>query len=87
MSMKETLIRMNTTRNVGAWDRVGRALLPIAVLGLWWFEVLPAVGAIVLGILSVLLLPTAMTGACSIYYLVGVSTCPASSAAGGAKPQ
>ncbi len=78
MSMKDTLIKMNTTRNVAQWDRVIRGLLPFVVVGLWWAGAIPAVVAIPVGIFSLMLFPTAFTGACSIYYLLGVSTCPVS---------
>lgn len=76
MTLKERVVAANTTRNVGRWDRVVRALLPFAVLTLWWVEVLPAWAAIPLGIFTLMLLPTAFTGACSIYYTLGWSTCP-----------
>jgi len=76
MTLKERLVAANTTRNVGPWDRVVRALLPFAVLTLWWVEVLPTWATIPLGIITLMLLPTAFTGACSIYYLLGWSTCP-----------
>ena len=75
MSLKQTLIAANTTRNLAGWDRILRALLPFAVGGLWLAGILPTVAAIPLGTLALMLLPTAFTGACSIYYLLGISTC------------
>jgi len=76
MSLKRALIAANTTRNLASWDRILRALLPVAVGGLWLADILPTVAAIPLGILALTLLPTAFTGACSIYYVLGISTCP-----------
>ncbi len=74
MSLRQTLIRANTTRNVGPLDRVIRAALPFVVGGLWLAGALPAVLAIALGVLALMLLPTAATGACSVYYTTGIST-------------
>lgn len=34
--------------------------------------------AVLLGLIAVMLLPTSLTGACSIYYALGWSTCPIS---------
>jgi hypothetical protein len=76
VSLKQTLIAANTTRNVAGWDRVLRGLLTFAVGGLWWAGILPTLVAIPAGIVALMLLPTAFTGACSIYYMLGVSTCP-----------
>lgn len=78
MSIKNTFIRMNSTRNVAPWDRAIRGLLPLIVGGLWWAGVIPGVVAIPVGVVSLMLFPTAFTGACSIYYLLGFSTCPVS---------
>lgn len=74
MSLKQILIAANTTRNLAGWDRVVRLVLPFAVGGLWLAGALPAVAAIPLAILALMLLPTAFTGACSIYHLLGVSS-------------
>jgi len=76
MSLKQTLIAANTTRNVGTWDRILRAALPFDVGGLWLAGVLPVIVATLLGVFALMLLPTAFTGACSIYYFLGASTCP-----------
>lgn len=72
------LIAANTTRNVGTVDRVVRALLPFVVGGFWLAGLLPAVVAVPLTVFSAMLFPTAFTGACSIYYALGWSTCPVS---------
>jgi hypothetical protein len=76
MSLVDTLITANTTKNIARWDRLVRAALPLVVAGLWAGEIIPAAAAIPLGILALMLFPTAVTGACSVYYALGVSTLP-----------
>lgn len=73
-TLKEWLIAANTTRNVAMWDRWVRASLPVVVLGLWAAGVLPPIAAIPLSVIAVMLFPTAISGACSVYYAMGVST-------------
>jgi hypothetical protein len=75
-SAREWLVAANTTRNVATWDRWIRAALPFVVAGLWLAGVVPTWGAIPLGVVAAMLLPTAATGACSVYYALGVSTLP-----------
>jgi hypothetical protein len=72
------LTRMMTTRNVGWLDRLLRALPALAVVGLWWTGTLAGWSFAVAAVLAGMLLVTSITGACSIYYLLGFSTCPAS---------
>lgn len=65
-----------TTRNVGTLDRILRAgLLPLILL-LYSRGYLPTPLALGLGVLASMLLLTALTGSCSIYYLFGYSSCP-----------
>lgn len=87
MSWKQALIAANTTRNVGTWDRAIRAALPVVIGGLWLAHVLPSVVAAPLGAISLMLFPTAITGACSIYYFLGFSTCPVSGRPRPVEPQ
>ncbi|MEM9599568.1 MAG: DUF2892 domain-containing protein [Pseudomonadota bacterium] len=72
------LKRMMTTRNVGTLDRILRALPALLVAVLWATGTLSGVLAAVLAIGAGMLLITSLTGACSIYYLLGWSTCPVS---------
>ncbi|MEM6387700.1 MAG: DUF2892 domain-containing protein [Pseudomonadota bacterium] len=72
------LKRMMTTRNVGTFDRVLRAIPAVAVAILWAQGVIGGTLAIVLAIGAIMLLVTALTGTCSIYYMLGWSTCPVS---------
>jgi hypothetical protein len=79
MSLVSGLLRMARTRNVGAIDRVLRALPLPVVAWLIYTEALSGVSAWAVGIVSAMLAATAVTGSCSIYYLLGWSTCPARS--------
>lgn len=72
------LKRMMTTRNVGTLDRLLRAFPAVAVAILWAQGVIGGSLANVLAIVAIMLLATALSGACSIYYLLGWSTCPVS---------
>lgn len=76
MKLLDTLVKANTTKNVAGWDRLVRAALPLVVAGLWATELIPEVAAVLLGALALMLFPTAVTGACSVYYAMGVSTLP-----------
>ena len=66
--------RLFLTRNVADWDRILR-LLPAAI-ALWAFFQGLMVGplAIAFGVVSAMLLVTSLTGTCSIYGLLGLST-------------
>ena len=69
---------MFTTRNVGTFDRILRAL-PIFIVAALYFTGNLALGwSIGLGIFSLMLLTTSVMGVCSIYYMLGYSTCPVS---------
>lgn len=72
------LARMMTTGNVGAIDRVIRAIPAIATAWLYWTSALSGPALIVAAIVSAMLLVTSLTGACSIYYMLGWSPRPVS---------
>ncbi len=72
------LERMMTTRNVGNLDRVLRTIPLIAVAILWSQGLISGLSAIVLAVVGAMLLVTSITGSCSIYYMLGWSTCPVS---------
>ncbi|MBL0726610.1 DUF2892 domain-containing protein [Piscinibacter sp. HJYY11] len=76
--MTNLVSRMMTTRNVGTLDRFARALPSVAVASFVYTGQLQGAAAWVLGIISAMLLVTSLTGSCSIYYLLGFSTCPIS---------
>lgn len=72
------LSKVLTTRNVGKVDRFLRAL-PTPIVGLLIYGGhVQGLAAWALGVASAMLLVTAITGACSIYYMLGFSTCPIS---------
>jgi len=63
------------TRNVGATDRVIRALPAVAFVVVWARGKLTGTPLVILGIVAAMLLVTAMTARCSIYAMLGLSTC------------
>ena len=69
-----SLIKRFTTRNVGGVDRVLRAVPAFVTLALWLTGTLGGVPLIVAAIMSAMLLLTSITGLCSVYALLGVST-------------
>ena len=69
-----SILKKLTTRNVGAVDRVIRALPFALFLYLWSSAALTGWPLIAFGIVSVMLLMTAITGMCSIYAMLGLST-------------
>jgi len=64
------------TRNVGAFDRLLRSVPAFAFLAVWATGALSGVPLVVFGILAAMLLVTAVTARCSIYAMLGWSTCP-----------
>ncbi|MEO1200249.1 MAG: DUF2892 domain-containing protein [Pseudomonadota bacterium] len=72
-----TLKAMFMKRNVGGIDRIVRILPAVVVAVLWAQGVIGGPVAVALGLLAGMLLLTAVTGACSIYYMLGLSTCSA----------
>jgi len=61
-------------RNVGAADRIVRALLALSVPALYLTGVIGGLAAIILGVLAILILRTSFTSKCGIYYGLGLST-------------
>jgi hypothetical protein len=74
------MLKMLNTRNVAGWDRILRALPALATLYFWNTGALTGLGLIAAAVISVMLLVTSITGSCSIYYMMGLSTCPVSGA-------
>lgn len=72
------LTRVLATRNVGTADRIVRAMLTPVVAVLYFTGHIDGKTAVVLGIAAGMLLITALTGSCSFYYMLGMSTCPVS---------
>jgi Protein of unknown function (DUF2892) len=71
------LMTLRFARNVGGPDRVARLVsgAGLAVAG-WAFDV-PTGAAIAMTVGGVMWLATGVLSKCSIYYLLGYSTCPA----------
>lgn len=69
-----SLMKRLTTPNVGAVDRVLRALPFALFLYCYATGALTGGALIALGVVSAMLLLTAVTGLCSIYAMLGIST-------------
>lgn len=79
MELKK-LVTLTFDPNVGAKDRVFRLLSGAAVgLGPWWAD-LPCAATVALSMLGAMWFATGVLSKCSVYYLLGYSTCPASGA-------
>ena len=71
-----SLISRFLTRNVGTFDRFLRAVPAVAFVAVWTTGALSGVPLLVSGILAAMLFVTAVTARCSIYAMLGWSTCP-----------
>lgn len=70
------LVTLSFDKNVGTGDRILRLVGGAALTGGGWYLGVPTWASgimIVLGLMAVL---TAILAKCSIYYLLGYSTCP-----------
>jgi len=63
------------TKNVGTIDRIIRAVLGV-IFVLSFFFLKSLLFKIILLILGIVLIFTAITGFCSLYKILGISTCP-----------
>ena len=70
-----SLIKRLMTRNVGTVDRIIRAVPAVVVAFLWLTETLTGTALVASAILAAMLLVTAVTSRCSIYAMLGISTC------------
>ena len=62
------------TQNMGTLDRTVRALLALAVGGLYFAGQLGGVAALILGAFAVIFLGTSAVGSCPLYVPLGLST-------------
>ncbi|PIU01063.1 MAG: DUF2892 domain-containing protein [Bdellovibrionales bacterium CG10_big_fil_rev_8_21_14_0_10_45_34] len=70
------MLKILSTKNVGKIDRLLRALpLPI-VTAMYFYGSISEGIAIGLGVVTGMLFITSILGSCSIYYMLGYSTCP-----------
>ncbi len=71
-----SFLKRLTARNVGTADRIVRTLPALAFAIVWATGVVTGTALIVFGVISAMLLFTAVTSRCSIYAILGLSTCP-----------
>lgn len=62
-------------KNIGKTDRVIRVLIVLVVLGLYLTGQVTGRAAVILGIISLILLFTSITGFCGLYQVFGLKTC------------
>ena len=62
------------TNNIGSPDRIGRALFGVVVAVLYFTNVIAGTGALVLGLVGLILFMTALVGTCPIYLMARIST-------------
>lgn len=72
------LARLSFDRNVGASDRVARFIFGAALVAGGWLLGLPMWQSAAMSIAGLMCLSTAVLAKCSVYYLLGYSTCPVS---------
>jgi Na+(H+)/acetate symporter ActP len=61
-------------KNMSVADRIIRAVIAVAIIVLYLAGQITGTAAIILGILTVLLLGTSITGVCPGYWPFGIST-------------
>ncbi|MCK0096826.1 DUF2892 domain-containing protein [Yoonia sp. F2084L] len=71
-----SLLQRLMTRNVGTIDRIVRAVPALIVTLLWFNGTLTGIALVISAVLAVMLLLTSITARCSIYAMLGFSTCP-----------
>jgi hypothetical protein len=69
------LVTLSFDNNVGTADRIFRLASGGAVMGAGWYFGLPVWASVGLSVLGVMWTATGVLSKCSIYYLVGYSTC------------
>lgn len=72
------LLTLTFDKNVGTPDRIFRLLSGAALAGTGWWFGLPVWASATLSVLGVMWTATGILSKCSIYYLLGYSSCPAS---------
>lgn len=77
MSLKQ-LVTLGFDKNVGSTDRVLRLASGAAVIVLGWALGAPRWASIAMTVLGVMWFATGVLSKCSIYYMLGYSTCPVS---------
>lgn len=75
MDMKK-LVTLTFDKNVGPLDRAGRLVVGAGIAGVGWYLALPLWASISLSVLGALTVLTSVLSKCSIYYVLGYSSCP-----------
>jgi hypothetical protein len=61
-------------KNIGSPDRIIRILFALVVAVLFFTDVISGTGAIILGLVAIILFATALVGTCPIYLAANMST-------------
>jgi hypothetical protein len=72
------LVTLTFAKNVGTSDRIFRLLSGAALAAAGWALALPKAAAIGMTAFGLLWCVTGVAARCSVYYLLGYSTCPLS---------
>lgn len=72
------LVRLNFDKNVGRADRAFRVTSGAALSATGWLGGLPVWQAVAMTALGVMWIGSGVLSRCSIYYMLGYSTCPVS---------
>lgn len=75
MDLKK-LMTLTFAKNVGPVDRVVRLVSGAVLTGAGWFWHVPLPGAVAMSVFGVMWMATGVLSRCTIYYLLGYSTCP-----------
>jgi len=70
------LVTLTFAKNVGTTDRILRGLSGLSLIGAGWFFHAPLWASITLTVFGLMWTATGVLSRCSIYYLLGYSTCP-----------
>lgn len=71
------LLTLTFEKNVGQPDRLARLASGAALVGVGWYFALPLAVAVATSVLGLMWMATGVLSRCSIYYLLGYSSCPA----------
>lgn len=72
------LVTLTFDKNVGTLDRVHRLVVGAGLAGAGWYLALPGWAAITMSVFGAMWFLTGVLSKCSIYYLLGYSSCPLS---------
>jgi amino acid transporter len=72
------LVTLSFDRNVGTADRIFRLVSGAGLAAAGWFFTLPTLASAGLSVLGIMWFATGVLSKCSIYYLLGYSSCPVS---------